>query len=177
MWLAYTRDRICTVLHLPPSTIMEHKSNNGAYTHSLSLLSSLRQIHRLHGRQILLLQFNYWPHATFMILIIPFFWEARLRVCYHVLLYPFLCTRCPHPLLDLTSCKKGSETLVLLRNDGGLVARRARQVTPVGSVCYGQGNHCLRLHSYSCSKNCPNVWLLCKDWCSINQRNYIIVWK
>ena len=31
--------------------------------------------------------------------------------------------------------------------------------------------------SYSCSKNCPNVWLLCKDWCSINQINYIIIWQ
>jgi hypothetical protein len=67
------------VLHLPPSTIMEYKSNNGAYARSLSLLSSLRQIHRLHGRQILLPQFNYRPHATFMTIIIPFFWEARLQ--------------------------------------------------------------------------------------------------
>lgn len=115
---AYTRDRIRTVLHLPPSTIMEYKSNNGAYARSLSLLSSLRQIHRLHGRQILLPQFNYRPHATFMILTIPFFWEARLRVCYHVLLYPFLCTRCPRPLLDSTSCKKRERDHGQQQNNG-----------------------------------------------------------
>ena len=30
---------------------------------------------------------------------------------------------------------------------------------------------------YSRSKNCPNVWLLWKDWCSINQINYIIIWR
>ena len=30
---------------------------------------------------------------------------------------------------------------------------------------------------YSRLKNCPNVWLFCKDWCSINQLNYIIFWK
>lgn len=51
---------------------MEYKSNNGAYARFLSQLSSLRQIHRLHGRQILLPQFNYRPHATFMTIIIPF---------------------------------------------------------------------------------------------------------
>ena len=30
---------------------------------------------------------------------------------------------------------------------------------------------------YSCSKNCPNGWLFHKDWCSINQIHYIIIWK
>ena len=24
---------------------------------------------------------------------------------------------------------------------------------------------------YSCSKNCPNVWLFCKDWCGVNWIN------
>lgn len=94
------------MLHLPPSTIMEYKSNNGAYARSLSLLSSLKQIHRLHGRQIFLSQFNYRPHTTFMTIIIPFFKRPDFRVCYHVPLYPFLSTRCPRPLLDSTSFKK-----------------------------------------------------------------------
>jgi hypothetical protein len=95
---AYNRDRIRAVLHLPPSTIMEYKSNNGAYARSLSLLPYLKEIHRLHGRQILLPQFNYRSNTTFMTIIIPFFGEARLQMFYHVILYPFLSTRCPRSI-------------------------------------------------------------------------------
>ncbi len=60
---------------------MEYKSNNGVYTVVLHLRSpSLTQVHRFHGRQIIFPQFNYRPHATFMTIIIPFFfWEARTQ--------------------------------------------------------------------------------------------------
>ena len=80
---------------------MEYKSNNGVYALApQSLLSSLRHILRLHGRQVLLPQFNNRPHATFMTIIIPLFWEAKLPVCCDVVLYPFLSTHCLRPLFD-----------------------------------------------------------------------------
>ena len=31
--------------------------------------------------------------------------------------------------------------------------------------------------TYSCSKNCPNVWLFLKDWVGLNQINYQIICK
>ena len=30
---------------------------------------------------------------------------------------------------------------------------------------------------YSGSKNCPNVWLFCKDWSRTNQENQVIIFK
>ena len=45
-------------------------------------------------------------------------------------------------------------------------------------VCLWRSDSSLgNLSSYSGLKNCPNVWLFCKDWNRTNQENYIIIYK
>lgn len=100
------------MLHLPPSTIMEYKSNNGVYASATqSPLSSLKHIHRLHGRQVLLPQFNNRPHATFMTIFYTFFLGGRvcceffcILSCLHAV-YTHCSTPCMKRERNLQKCK------------------------------------------------------------------------
>lgn len=98
------------MLHLPPSTIMEYKSNNGASSYALPplLASPKTKFRRFHGRQVLLPQFHHRSYTTFMTIPIPFCCSC---VCCDVLSVSMLVHTHTVYAHCWTSCKNGERNL------------------------------------------------------------------
>ena len=138
-----------------------------------------------------------WPHEQAAATYEPTLCGGSPSLSRHISSYVYPATpRAPHPRAPCQApCPHPLEYLLMaVLVHGELCGTRDAEpsVMPLGwprqsyvrhATSRTRASHTLlvrqprRSHTYSCSKNCPNVLPFWKDWLGINQVNYQILWK